>query len=77
MFCCHTFAAQRRLPGQGILEALNDGGAKQGFPLHGDAVQNGPGKVCVEVDLSTGIGLVDPIPGGPHCGLHKGVWWSQ
>ena len=77
MFCCHTFAAQRRWPGQGILEALNDGRAKQGFPPHGDAVQNGPGKVCVEVDLSTGIGLVDPIPGGPHCGLHKGVWRSQ
>ncbi len=72
--CFAVTVLQHSIDGQDILEAVNDGGAKEGVPLHGDAIQNGPGKVCIEVDLSRGIRLVHPIPGWPHCGLHKGVW---
>lgn len=50
-------------------QAAHDCGAKQGLPLHGDAIQYGPGQVCVEVDVACGIGLIHSIPGRPHCSL--------
>ncbi len=53
-----------------LLEAFDDGGAKEGFPLHGDPIQNWPGQVSVEVDLTSRVGLVHSIPCRPHSRLH-------
>lgn len=52
-----------------LLQAVHDCGTKEGLPLHGDSIKYGPGQVCVEVDLTSGGGLVHSIPGRPHSGL--------
>lgn len=62
--------AQMLMQSLGLLEAVDDGGAKEGLPLHGYAIKNWPGQISIEVDLTSKIGLVHSIPGRPHSGLH-------
>ena len=52
-----------------LLEAVDDGGTKEGLPLHGNAIKEWPGQISIEVDLTSRIGLVHSIPGRPHSGL--------
>lgn len=61
---------QFEMQNRGLLEAVDDAGTKEGLPLHGNAIKNGPGQVSIEVDLTSRTGLVHSIPGRPHRGLH-------
>ena len=54
----------------GLLQAVDDGGAKQSFPLHGNAIKDWPDQVSVEIDLTGRIGLVHSISSRPHSSLH-------